>query len=261
MAIYFNANYQMKRIIFFLLLFSCIASGAEAQRQVKTFVPDKSVHDFGMIEEKKGKVNCTFQFTNRCAKPVVIIAANAFCGCTSTSFTKGAIAPGKKAQVTVTFDPANRQGDFKKEVNVVLNDGKEFVKVWVKGNVKPYLHPVTEDHPYAFGEGLYMSHAVLSFAGLKQGDCYSFPLHIANDTNKPMTVRFVRHPNNRVLKMPDEITLKPLERRVITVSYKAPKTYTYNRRIRIDVFVNGKKVKPLPVRWYGTGNKNVLHYK
>lgn len=251
----------MKHRIFILWLFACLASTNMAQTMSKTFVPVQKEHNFGTVDEKKGDVKYTFSFRNNGKKPVVIVAANSFCGCTATNFSKAPIRPGEVGKVTVKYMPRNQKGNFRKEINVVLNDGKEFARVWIKGNVIPYQHPVTENHPYAFGEGLYMSHATLNFAGLKQGDNFSFPLHIANDTKKSMTIRLVRQPNNRVLKIFDTLTLKPLERRVVNVSYKAPKTYTYNRRITIHVYVNGKQVRSLPVKWFGTENKQVLKYK
>lgn len=251
----------MKQIIITLCWLFCLAANGIAQTISKTFVPVQKEHNFGTVDEKKGNVKYTFTFKNKGKKPVTIVAANTFCGCTSTDFTKEPIRPGGTGKVSVVFMPRNQKGEFRKEVNVMLNNGKEFARVWIKGRVQPYLHPVTEDHPYAFGEGLYMSHATLNFAGLKQGQNFSFPLHIANDTNKPMTIRLVRHPNNRVLKIFDTLTLKPLERRVVYVSYKAPKTYTRNRHIDIYVYVNNKQVRTLPVRWFGTNNNQILHYK
>lgn len=251
----------IKRHIIILCLLFCLAAKGVAQTMSNTFVPLQKEYNFGTIDEKKGNVKYTFSFKNNSKKSVTIVAANTFCGCTATSFSKEPIRPGAIGKVTVTFIPRNQKGEFRKEVNVVVNGGKEFARVWIKGNVKPFIHPVTEDHPYAFGEGLYMSHATLNFAGLRQGDSFSFPLHIANDTKKPMTIRLVRRPNNRVLKIFDTLTLKPLERRVVTVSYKAPKTYAQNRRITIDVYVNDKQVRSLPVKWFGTDNKQTVHYK
>lgn len=250
-----------RRIIITLCLLAGLACGGAAQTMSRDFVPLRNEHDFGTVDERKGGVSHTFTFRNKGRKPVTIVAANTFCGCTAASFSKKPIQPGATGEVTVVYTPRGQKGDFRKEVNVVIDGGKEFARVWIKGRVKPYLHPVTESHPYYFGHGLYMSHATLNFAGLRQGDSFSFPLHIANDTKKPMTIRLVRQPDNRVLKIFDTLTLKPLERRVVTVSYKAPKTYAHNRGITIKVYVNGKEARQLPVRWFGTGNRRVLHCK
>jgi hypothetical protein len=141
----------------------------------------------------------------------------------------------------------------------MLNDGKAYMRLWVKGNVVPYLHPVTEDHPYYFGEGLYMSMKVLPFANQGVGVAQKFVLRLANNTSKPMKVNLQKKPFNKVLKIPAEITLKPLERKEVKVSYAYPKNYSYDRHLWIDITVNGKKVKPMKVRFFG--DKNVLHMK
>jgi hypothetical protein len=106
-------------------------------------------------------------------------------------------------------------------------------------------HPVTEDHPYHYGEGLYMSHRVLPFRALKAGEQQTFQLRIANDTDRPMNIEFRRQPDNRLLQMPRQLTLKPRERRTVDVSYKAWREYSYRRRIDVVPVVNGKSLSPL----------------
>src|SRR3712207_6361256 len=78
-------------------------------------------------------------------------------------------------------------------------------------------------------------------------------------TDKPMTVTFKRVPDNRVLKMAEKIVLKPYERRPIQVSYTFPRSYDYDRRITLRVYVDGHEVKSLPVKWFGS--KNILHMR
>jgi hypothetical protein len=251
----------MKRLLFLLLSFTfCMGISAQSEPTYsKTFQYDKRIHDFGTIQEKKGRVSHVFTFTNKGNKPVAITEVNAWCGCTTTNFTKSAIMPGKTGKVTVTYNPFSRPGKFSKEVVVLLNDGKEYTRIWVKGNVIGYLHPVTEDHPYYFGDGLYLGYEVLPFASLEVGASYTFDQRIANNTNKPMTVVFKRVPDNRVLKMPDKIQLKPMERTTFKVTYRTPKVYHHNRYILVYPIVNGKKERPIRVTFFGVkGQKMTL---
>jgi len=249
----------MKRILFALfLLMCCLRISAQNQPVYSnTFQYDKRVYDFGTIQEKKGPVNHVFTFTNKGNKPVAITQVNSWCGCTTANYTKSAIMPGKTATIKVIYNPYSRPGKFSKEIDVLLNDGKEYTRIWVKGNVIGYLHPVREDYPYFFGDGLYMGFNVLPFATLKVGETYTFDQRIANDTNKPMTVEFKRMPDNRVLKMPDKIQLKPKERTTFKVTYRAAKEYSYNRHILIYPIVNGKKEKPLRVTWFGSKGQKI----
>lgn len=249
----------MNKILSILLLLT-FSLGLPAQNEpayLKTFEYDKRIHDFGTILEKDGKVSHTFTFTNKGSKPVVINEVNSWCGCTGSEFSKKPIAPGKTGTVTVTYNPLNRPGKFSKEVAVLLNDGRNYTRIWVKGNVIGYLHPVTEDYPYAFGRGLYMGFKVLPFGSLRPGESYTFEQRIANDTDKPMTVEFEKVPDNRVLKMPGRIELKPRERTTFKVSYKAVRQYPYDRHILVKIKVNGALVKPMRVTWFGTKPRQV----
>ena len=247
-------------LLLFITLLNLIPTKGYAEPIfMKNLIANERVHDFGTIMEIKGKVSYTFVLTNKDKSPVAITNVNAWCGCTTSEYSKAPIMPGKTGKVTVTFDPNSRPGKFSKEVVVMLNDGKAYMRLWVKGNVVPYLHPVTEDHPYYFGEGLYMSMKVLPFANQGIGVAQRFVLRLANNTKKPMKVCLQKKPFNKVLKIPAEITLKPLERKEVKVSYAYPKHYSYDRYIWLDIKVNGKKVKPMKVRFFG--DKNVLHMK
>jgi len=231
-------------------LIAFLATNAQGQQEPtfnKLLVPDQKIHDFGTILEKNGPVKHTFRLKNNSKKTMVINEVTAWCGCTTTEFSKKPIAPGQQGQVTVTFNPYYRPGKFSKEVVVLTDEGRSYVRLWVKGSVVAMEHPVTDDHPYNYGEGLFMSHLVLPFPALKKGQQKEFSLRLANDTDKTMTIEFHRQPNNRILQMPEKLTLKPKERRVVKVSYKAVREYDYKRHVDIVPVVNGKKLKPLSI--------------
>lgn len=244
---------------FVLLCFLLLCEmGIKAQRQpsvIKTFTYDERVHDFGTIYEKKGPVSHAFTFTNEGNLPVVISDVTGWCGCTSYEYPKQPIFPGKKAKVKITYNPYGRPGKFSKELAVVLNNGKYFTRIWVKGNVIGYQHPVKEDYPYDFGQGLFLGFNVFKFGNLNPGEQYTFEQRIANNTNKPMTVEFEKVPNNRVLKMPAKIVLKAKERKTFKVSYRQVKQYPYDRYITVKIKVNGKAVKPMKVIWFGNSHQ------
>lgn len=92
-------------------------------------------YDFGYIQESKGKVTHTFEFTNTGDAPLIIIKTRSLCGCTASSYTKEPIAPNGKGSIEVKFDPEGRPGPFRKEVKVFTNAGKTAVKLIVEGVV------------------------------------------------------------------------------------------------------------------------------
>lgn len=103
---------------------------AEAKFTVKT-------HDFGTIQEEKGPVSCTFEFTNTGDKPLLIIDATASCGCTRPEFPSKPIKPGKKGKIKVTFSPIGRPGAFKKSVKVKTNGKERTTTLRIEGTVIP----------------------------------------------------------------------------------------------------------------------------
>lgn len=232
-------------------------NAASQPKELKTVTTDKPEYDYGRIMEKDGKVSRTITVINKGGTPVAISDVRTFCGCAAPSFTHAVLRPGQNGKVTITYDPTNRSGKFSKDIYIILNDGRNYIQTKIKGEVVPYLHPVTEEYPYAFGRGLYMGLKVLPFANQGTGIRQKVQLRIANDTREKMVITFTRKPDNRVLHMPERIELKPLERTTITASYAYPKDYTYDRHLWLEIKVNGKPVNPMKVVFYGT--HNVLH--
>lgn len=235
-----------------IMLSLCASIAALAQGEpafIETFKPVERTHDFGTIYEKDGKVTNVFELKNQGDKPVAISAVNTWCGCMVADYTKRAIRPGESARVTVSLDPDHKQGNFVKQVIVLVNDGSAYVRLWVKANIVPMVHPVREDHPFDYGYGLFMNQQILPFPELQPGQSHSFELKLANDTDRPMTVTFRRIPNNTVLKMPAQVRLKPRQRTSIRVSYQYFRRHSATRHIQIIPVVNGKEAKPLVVRW------------
>ncbi|MCM1110547.1 MAG: DUF1573 domain-containing protein [Clostridium sp.] len=112
----------MKRILFILAAFAALlwlplsATGAEKDSPL-TF--ETTNHDFGTVHASKGEVSYEFKFTNTSSEPVAILmVTNGGCGCTTPSYPKKPIEPGKSASIKITFSPAGRQGEFNREVKV-----------------------------------------------------------------------------------------------------------------------------------------------
>lgn len=96
---------------------------------------ENKTHDFGYVQEKGGSVTCYFEFQNTGTEPLVVISARTSCGCAKPSFPKKPVAPGEKAKITVTYNPANHPGAFDKTVTVRTNAGVQYLRI--KGNVIP----------------------------------------------------------------------------------------------------------------------------
>lgn len=115
-----------------LVALSAVADDKQAEATFATLS-----HDFGTIQEAKGPVSCTFEFTNTGNKPLLIIDAVASCGCTRPEYPSKPIKPGKKGKIKVTYSPIGRPGFFKKTVKVKTNGKERNTTLHIEGKVIP----------------------------------------------------------------------------------------------------------------------------
>ena len=124
---------------FFMAVFAvCLValSTLADDKQAEATFATKS-HDFGTIQEAKGPVSCTFEFTNTGDKPLLIIDVTASCGCTKPEYPSKPIKPGKKGKIKVTYSPIGRPGAFKKTVKVKTNGKERATTLRIEGTVIP----------------------------------------------------------------------------------------------------------------------------
>lgn len=123
----------MKKLSVFIALVSLTAV-LMAKGPAITF--KESVHDFKEIEEMGGLAKYDFEFTNTGDAVLVINSVRASCGCTTPSWTKTPIEPGKKGVVSVAYDPQGRPGSFIKTITVHSNVSEEDAQMLqIKGKV------------------------------------------------------------------------------------------------------------------------------
>lgn len=119
------------------LLFFALITCAMVFAQKPVIVFDTNSHDFGKINEEDGKATFVFNFTNKGNAPMVINRVQASCGCTTPTYTKEPIEPGKKGNITVTYNPLGRPGAFTKTITVYSNSTEEAVNLTIRGEVIP----------------------------------------------------------------------------------------------------------------------------
>ena len=122
-------------IAFFAVCLVALSGWADDKYAEATF--EVKSHDFGTIQEAKGPVSCTFEFTNTGDKPLLIIDATASCGCTRPEYPSKPIKPGKKGKLKVTYSPIGRPGAFKKTVKVKTHGKERSTTLRIEGTVIP----------------------------------------------------------------------------------------------------------------------------
>jgi hypothetical protein len=225
-----------------------------SQTPSETILFEERVHNFGTIEEKNGKVTHTFVFQNNDTSPIVIDDVHSSCGCIANVLSKDPVKPGAKGKVMITFNPEYKSGFFSKEILVYSNDRRNYNRIWVEGKVKPAPHPVEEDYPYSFGNGLYLRLKVMAFGYLKPGESRQMQLHYANATDKAMTLNFMVEGNKAGLKFTNPGTIGPGEKGVMNVSYTMTSSAGNDVLFRLFPYVNNKKLtEPLEVKILSEG--------
>ena len=97
----------------------------------------KNTYDFGYIKEADGVVTCEFEFINTGNEPLIILTAKPTCGCTVPDYPKKPIAPDEKGVITISFNPAGREGGFLKTVTVKTNGREKRTTLKLEGSIIP----------------------------------------------------------------------------------------------------------------------------
>lgn len=140
----------MKRNIFWIL---CVLVSLNAVAQRKTTIRfNKTEHDFGRVKEAEGVKMIEFKFLNTGKTPMNLTNVVAGCGCTTTSWSKDTIYPGKQGIIFARFDPAGRSGEFSKVITLVAsNTEPEYHVLTIKGIVEPKDMTPEQKYPVAQG--------------------------------------------------------------------------------------------------------------
>jgi hypothetical protein len=231
----------MRFILIFLIHVVVLTGRLYSQTASGMLSFEEKVFDFGKILEKNGKVSHSFTFKNTGREPVVIDEIVSGCGCTGHEYTKGPVLPGQEGKVIITYDPLYRPGFFSKEIVIYSNNHKNMNRVWIKGNVIPYQHPVEEDYPYHFGSGLYLSLKVLAFGKIEEGKSKQIKLRYANDSDRTITLNFFVDGNDRNITFTDPGKLSPGERGEMIFRYSQSKATHKDILIHIYPVINGER--------------------
>ncbi len=102
-------------------------------------------HDFGNLPQGK-PVTFEFEFTNTDSKePIVLEDVKASCGCTTPTWTKEPVMPGKKGSIKTQYNMA-RDGAYRKSITVTTKSGETIV-LYISGNAIEQKQGVDDAEP------------------------------------------------------------------------------------------------------------------
>lgn len=243
----FKSVMYLKKLLSLIFVFVALATAGQTVNKELTF--DKKIHNFGTIDENGGMVSCKFRVTNIGKKPMTIVSARGGCSCVKGVVPKRPIQPGKSDYITVTFDPEYRPGHFSKELTVMTVD-KKYNRIWVKGDVKPGKHPMSDYFRYNYGHNLYLSNEVLNFGHVRIWEVKSIKLGYGNDSKRAMKVSFKAEnvPAGIEFIAPAEAILNPGTRSNAVISVKVSRKFSGERSFRLLPLVNGRRLKAVTIK-------------
>lgn len=81
------------------------------------------------------QVTHEFKFTNTGKEPLILTNVRASCGCTTPSWPKEPILPGKDGAILVTYNTQGRPGAFNKSITITSNADTPDKIIYIKGEV------------------------------------------------------------------------------------------------------------------------------
>jgi len=190
---------------------------AMSQKAVISF--NEKSHDFGKVNEADGKVTHVFDFVNRGNTPLVVNRVQASCGCTTPTWTKEPIEPGKKGLVTVTYDPHGRPGPINKTITVYSNASEEQFVLSIHGEVIPKKPEDSDLYPVNAG-GLLLKSKVVQMNNVDKGKTQTRVLEIKN-ASKGAVKATLENLAAYITYVVSPATLKPGEEGKITFTFNS----------------------------------------
>lgn len=201
------------------LLLVCLIFSLAAMSQKAVISFDEKNYDFGKVKEEDGKVTHVFTFTNKGNAPMVVNRVQASCGCTTPTWTKEPIEPGKKGSITVTYNPAGRPGTFTKTITVYSNATDEQTTLIIRGEVISKQSAENSAYPVNIG-GLALKAKVVQMNNIEKGKTQTRVLDIQNSTKGLLKVSIDNIPAYMTAVVSPE-SLKPNEEGRITFTFNS----------------------------------------
>ena len=249
----------MKKMVFFFALCICTAKMSAQEQPVSDLVFDKLVHDFGDILLSDGKKSCTFTYTNKGTKPIVIQTVIASCGCTEPKWDKAPIMPGKSGTISVTY--LNDQGPypFDKTMAVYSTATDRPITLRIRGVVHEKAKSTSELFPIAFGS-FRLKNKQFQLGQMAQGEAKTDSVQIINGGKSTIEVGFKEVSKGLIVRVHPQ-KLRPGERGFLS--------YTVDTRLHSDwgtvkysalPLVNGKDEESTPLEFIVDIRDNFKHY-
>lgn len=204
----------------FVNLMAIILLPAIGQDQGLVF--NEVVHDFGVILEDYGTVEHTFNFTNKGNNPILITGVKPSCDCTVSTYTSDTVPEGGQGFVTVSFNPFNRPGPFRKSLIVTTNGEPNLITLYIEGVVKAKPRSIEEMYSVKMGD-LRFKFSVFNFGMIKSHAPVTRGFEVYNDSDNLVAFeKKTKGPGYINIEF-DRLVLEPKSTGIIYITYDPTK--------------------------------------
>ncbi len=147
---------------------------------------EEETFDFGKIKEEDGPVEHKFVFTNTGNVPLTIAGVRSSCGCTTPSWTKEPVLPGKKGFIIAKYNPRNRPGSFRKSLTITSNAEPQTKAIYISGMVEPKQKTPADEYQHKIGD-LRLRYLSLNMGKITTEKPFSRSFDIYNDGDKDIS--------------------------------------------------------------------------
>lgn len=165
---------------------------------------DQTTFDFGEITE--GDIaSHEFIFTNTGNQPLVLSSVKASCGCTTPSWTKEPILPGKKGHIKASYNSKNRPGGFHKSITVTSNAVPATKVVYIKGTSvrKTALEPLFDKEALEQAPSIVLKQQHLQLGKVQMGSSHPMDLVVYNQGKSLLEIKGIYSTCKCIGIMPD----------------------------------------------------------
>ncbi|NLR90261.1 MULTISPECIES: DUF1573 domain-containing protein [Flammeovirga] len=171
-----------------LLVFSIFFGMSNSYGQGKIQF-EKTVHDFGDINEEDGDAKVIFDFTNNGNKPLKLTSVKASCGCTTPNWSTDPVAAGGKGFIEVSYSTKNRPGTFNKTISVRTDGQPQVLLLTIKGNVIPRPKGPKDWYPMEIGNVRFKT-THLVFTNIKNTDKDTLSTVLYNEGKSEIAINY-----------------------------------------------------------------------
>ena len=219
------------------LLLPALRAAGQARIEFATLT-----HDFGTISENDGDASFEFTFTNTGDKPLMVLRAQASCGCTTPEYTRKPLRPGESGSIKVTYHAKGRPGTFEKSIHVFDNSepGHKTVLV-ITGNVLSTRSP-EESFAHRMGAGLRVKNRALNFFDVYPNRANrTRTMEVYNEGDAPIQLSFRGVPKHLVVECDPQV-IQPKKEGKVLVTFLTSRCADWGlHKDKFEVFVKGKE--------------------